>query len=128
MYVTTLALRERRRLTELFTTGEYVAPAVTLDPSGGVDHPQVVAILRRTPAAAALVVAPRFSSRLASQGQWPTGEAVWAESTIAMPDDLAGATFTNVFTGARVTAEDGRVRIADVLRDCPVAFAVHHAT
>jgi (1->4)-alpha-D-glucan 1-alpha-D-glucosylmutase len=123
MYVTTLALRERRQRPELFTTGEYVPLAVALDPPGG-ERPQAVAVLRRTPSAAALVVAPRFSSRLASHGQWPMGESVWGGSTIAMPDDLAEATFTDVFTGARVAAENGRVRIADVLRDCPVAFAV----
>jgi (1->4)-alpha-D-glucan 1-alpha-D-glucosylmutase len=120
MYVTTLALRERRRLAELFTTGEYVALDVERE-----SRPQVVAILRRTAQHAALIAVPRFSSRLASQGQWPMGEDVWGDSTIAMPADLSGATFADVFTGARVTAEDGRVRIADLLRDCPVAFAVH---
>jgi hypothetical protein len=74
------------------------------------------------------VAAPRFSSRLASQGQWPIGEAAWAESTIALPDDLAGVTFRDVLTGARVTAENGRVRVAVLLRDCPVAFAVYEST
>jgi maltooligosyltrehalose synthase len=128
MYVTTLALRVRRRLGELFTTGEYVSPPVTRDPSDGSDLPQVVTILRRTSSDAALVVAPRFASRLASQGQWPIAEAVWAGSTIALPDDLASVTFTDVLTGARVTAENGRVRVADLLRDCPVAFAVYEST
>jgi (1->4)-alpha-D-glucan 1-alpha-D-glucosylmutase len=128
MYVTMLALRVRRRLAELFTTGEYASPAVTRDSSGGGDQPQVVAILRRTSAAAALVTAPRFASRLASQGQWPMGEAVWAESVIVLPDELAGVTFTDALTGAHVTAENGRVRVADLLRDCPVAFAVCEST
>jgi (1->4)-alpha-D-glucan 1-alpha-D-glucosylmutase len=127
MYVTTLALRERRGRPELFTTAEYASPAIALDPPGAGDRPHVVAILRRTPAAAALVVAPRFSSRLASRGQWPMGEAVWAASTIEMPDDLADGTFVDIFTGARITAEHGRVRVADVLRGCPVALAVHDA-
>jgi (1->4)-alpha-D-glucan 1-alpha-D-glucosylmutase len=128
MYVTMLALRVRRRLAELFTTGEYASPAVTRDSSGGGDQPQVVAIVRRTSAAAALVAAPRFASRLASQGQWPMGEAVWAESAIVLPDELAGVTFTDALTGAHVTAENGRVRVADLLRDCPVALAVCEST
>jgi maltooligosyltrehalose synthase len=55
------------------------------------------------------------------------GEAVWAASTIEMPDDLADGTFVDIFTGARITAEHGRVRVADVLRGCPVALAVHDA-
>ncbi len=128
MFVTALALRERRRRPELFTTAAYASPAVTLDPPGGGERPQVVALLRRTPTAAALVVAPRFASRLASEGTWPIGEAVWAESAIAMPDDLADATFVDVFTVARVAARDGRVRVADLLRDCPVAIAVYEST
>ncbi|MEO8480913.1 MAG: malto-oligosyltrehalose synthase [Acidobacteriota bacterium] len=123
MFAITEALRLRRSCPALFTTAEYLPLTAQLDPivpSG----PQVVAFVRRMSRHVALVAVPRFTAAIVDQGRWPIGTDVWGEAMLSLPAGCESLTFSNVFTGERLGAADGGLRVAALLRRFPVALAV----
>ncbi len=115
-------LAARRANPALFGAGEYAAVVAE-----GPNAEQVVALLRTHGDAVALAVAPRLVLTLRPDGGPPTGEAVWTATSLALPTHLAGRALRDVVTG-RVHAIDARpaprLRVADLLRDAPVALLV----
>lgn len=94
LYLTWQALAFRRDHRGLFEQGDYVP----LEPGGGrEDH--VCAFLRRQGEAAALVAAPLLLSQIMAPDALPLGSGVWGDSYLIIPDQQAGASWRNVFTG-----------------------------
>jgi (1->4)-alpha-D-glucan 1-alpha-D-glucosylmutase len=121
LYTVWRSLTARRDHPDLFGDGSY-CPAETRGPKA--DH--VFAFARRQGDEAALVVVPRFPSRLAPPGAPPIGPDVWGDTSLFLPEWTGPLKFRDRFTGAEVTLEavDGGagVRVAEVLRDFPVAL------
>lgn len=73
-----------------------------------------------------LTIAPRLT---ASTGEWPVGEAIWGDTVLALPTPAPETPWEDVFTGRRLSAEDGpeggrRLLARDALADFPVAVLV----
>src|SRR5262245_21012513 len=115
LYVIREALATRRDHAALFQRGDY-AP---LDVSGSLaDH--VCAFARVASDDAAIVVAPRFLARRGLETP-PLGSSYWDDTRVATGANLSGR-FTNVFTGALVSVNDGLLSVAEALADFPVAL------
>lgn len=109
------ALKARRAHRELFREGSYLALE-----SGGRFGSHVVAFARRHEQQWALIIAPRFLSRLVQEGDFPVGRTVWQDTEVTMPDGTP-AQWRNVITGGVLSA--GKfLPVGDALLDFPVAL------
>jgi (1->4)-alpha-D-glucan 1-alpha-D-glucosylmutase len=117
LYTTMRLLRLRREQPELFTRGEYVP----IEAEGEL-RDQVIAYARRLKGQTGLVVVPRLLRSLVRKGSGlPVGEAVWGNTQLVL-SGLAGERLVNRLTGEAVTvAADGRLPVASVLNQFPVA-------
>jgi (1->4)-alpha-D-glucan 1-alpha-D-glucosylmutase len=104
MLVTTLALRYRRRASELFGAGSYVPLEAT-----GPRAAQVVGFVRESGAHAAVVLTGRFFTRLGAGVRLPIGPA-WADTVVTLPPHWQGRSLRDALTGEtwRPAGEDGR--------------------
>lgn len=111
----------RRQHPGLFAEGGYEALATAGDKA---DHG--VAFIRRGAGATLLVAVPRLVARLTDAGRpFPLGAAAWGDTALVLPDDLVSRTWSQLFTGARLSAGgDGRLMLADLLSILPVAVAL----
>jgi (1->4)-alpha-D-glucan 1-alpha-D-glucosylmutase len=118
LYTIYKGLNLRREEKELFRSGDYM-PLY----AGGEMKESVCAALRRSGERAALVAAPRFTTRLAPAGALPLGDDVWRGSTLTLPAGSPNR-WINVFTGEELDTGGGekRLRLADVFRSFPVAL------
>src|SRR6185437_7879708 len=94
LLVTAASLRLRQSLSDIFLEGSYV-PLYAQGPRAE----QVVAFLRRLENRAVLAVAPRWPSGFPDG---LLGDPAWQGTTIALPGDLAGHVWRNVFTDESV--------------------------
>ncbi len=116
----TLAFRHAHEA--LFKTGEYVPLEVV-----GAKREHVVAFARREGGDVVLVVVPRLVAGLVGgQETPPTGEAVWDDTRVVLPADLAGREFTHALSDGRLTPETGEgqpsLPLAAVLATAPLAL------
>jgi (1->4)-alpha-D-glucan 1-alpha-D-glucosylmutase len=111
-------LRLRRRDPGLFDHGTYLPLDVT-----GRRRSNVVAFARRRGRSWAVVVVPRLAAHLVRAGRLPTGTRAWPATLLHLPTG-APAAWTDVFTGARVDADGGVLRVSDALAALPVAVLV----
>ena len=109
------ALRERKANREIFRSGEYLP----LD-SDGSFRSHVIVFARRYQRQWALVVAPRFLSRLIQEGDLPLGRQVWQDTEVIMPDG-APAAWRNAVTG-EVLSADKALSVGDIFLSFPVAL------
>jgi (1->4)-alpha-D-glucan 1-alpha-D-glucosylmutase len=109
------ALRARKANRETFRSGAYLP----LDP-GGSFRSHVIVFARRYQRQWALVVAPRFLSRLIQEGDFPLGTKVWQDTEVIMPDG-APAAWRNAITG-EVLSADKALPVGDILLNFPVAL------
>ena len=117
LHRTLLGLRSARP--ELFLGGSYEATSST---GAGARH--VIAFIRRHGAEASLTVAPRLPRRLTGDPlRAPTGD-VWTDTALIVPEDLEGVEWCSQLDGRRLRAVDGRLLVADVLAQLPVAVLV----
>jgi (1->4)-alpha-D-glucan 1-alpha-D-glucosylmutase len=123
LFVTWRVLQFRRKHQALFQDGDYVALQ-----SIGTQAQHVCAFARQANGEVAIIVVPRLLSSLcAPAGQpeesrrAPCGHDCWQDTEI-LEERLGHVELHNVFTGDRVTLTQGRVRMADVLRQFPVAL------
>ncbi|MGB7191699.1 MAG: malto-oligosyltrehalose synthase [Acidobacteriaceae bacterium] len=117
LWTTHRALALRAEMPEVFRRGEYAA----LDAEGA--HSQhVIAFLRRHEEERVLVAVPRFACTLMRQRvEMPLGSA-WGDGVL-IAEECAGKRLVNVFTGEEVVvADDGRIRLAELFGDFPVAL------
>jgi (1->4)-alpha-D-glucan 1-alpha-D-glucosylmutase len=116
LWVTYRTLQARRRESALFLRGRY-RPMM----STGAHRTCVVAFARELEGRRAIAVAPRTPTKLHGvlSGAWPVGD-MWGDTAIVLPE--AGR-YLDVLTGRHI--EGGAdLRLADVLRDLPVALLV----
>ncbi|OHC69929.1 MAG: 4-alpha-glucanotransferase [Rhodocyclales bacterium GWA2_65_20] len=121
LYLTWCGLQLRRRLPELFQGGMYLPLRAQ-----GAHAAHVCAFARRSERHAAIVIAPRLVAGLAPDGALPLGSAVWSDTWLELPADLAGTQFTNVCTGEHgaLQERDGGaiLTLAAALKNFPVAL------
>jgi (1->4)-alpha-D-glucan 1-alpha-D-glucosylmutase len=110
------ALTLRARQPDLFARGEYVALAVE-----GERAANVIAFLRHHAEQAAITIATRLSAKIVGQAGPVIPQSAWQDTVVVLPDGL-DAVWTDVFTGRRMQAASGRLRLADVLGVLPVAL------
>ncbi|HTZ89665.1 MAG TPA: malto-oligosyltrehalose synthase [Alloacidobacterium sp.] len=116
LWVTMRALNCRRQHRRLFQTGDYTPLSVG---SGREEH--VIAFAREHKNDTAIVAVPRLSLTLMKGKEEPPIGEVWGDSELALPPNLAGKTWSNVFTGERLVAGD-TILCREVFRTFPVAL------
>jgi (1->4)-alpha-D-glucan 1-alpha-D-glucosylmutase len=116
--VTARALHLRRRLPELFATGDYLPLSAT-----GPKARNVIAFARRQGDRWVIAVVPRRPSVLADVGTPPIGGDVWIETAVALPDEAPGA-FENVLTGELARTTTAGLPLAEICATLPVALLV----
>ncbi|HSQ78363.1 MAG TPA: malto-oligosyltrehalose synthase, partial [Nitrospirota bacterium] len=93
-YLISKALNYRKANRALFEQGEYLPLNVA---GKKADH--VCAFVRRLGSASAVVVVPRFLTRLIpGNGSMPLGEAPWEDTHLVLPDAEGETHYRNVFT------------------------------
>lgn len=121
MYSIWRTLCLRRRHPSLFSHGEYRALAVE-----GAKAQNLVAFLRRTDAATAIVVVPRLIfGLLGDLAVPPVGAQVWGNTRVFLPNHDVPSTLQNAFTGELVPVQtDGQVvlDVSTALAKFPVAL------
>lgn len=94
LFIVSRTLRFRCAETDLFERGEY-EPILSAGPKADC----LCGFARTQGNRAAVVIAARFPARRQR-------EPCWQGTTLALPQQLAGATFRNIFTGVRLRAGD----------------------
>jgi (1->4)-alpha-D-glucan 1-alpha-D-glucosylmutase len=117
LFVIEKALSLRKRFPSLFEQGEYVALSVE-----GERSQQICAFARRGKDGIIVVIAPRLvAGVLGNEAAPPVGAGVWGDTALLIPAELGLKNLTNLFSGETLPAA-GSVRVADALKDFPVAL------
>ena len=113
----TLALRASQP--ELFRDGDYLP----LSPSG-THAERIVAFVRRTDRARAIVIVPRLVAPLLRDRDLPLPAAeAWADTGLELPESCSGACFCDQLTGRQhELPASGRLAIGSVLAGLPLAL------
>lgn len=122
LYVTLASLNYRRENRLLFRDGGYV-PLM----ADGSLRENVCAFARLAEDKAALIVVPRFLTRLSkSVNKMQFGGRAWRDTGIIIPDEIPGGTYRNVFTGEVLTEieRNGKKRLplGEIFARFPVAL------
>ena len=122
LFTTQRALDCRRRLRELFHSGDYVPL-----PARGAAPDRLVAFARHRGTVTVLVVLPRLMRSLTDGGaHLPIGAAVWRDTRLLLPREIPDQVYRNCFTGALLrsqAAEEGPALLGrEILADFPVAL------
>ncbi len=112
------ALQARQVERELFQHGAYQKLTVIGSLKG-----HVIAFARELGERRALVVAPRFSTGLVKDGEYPLGEAVWHETRI-LPPAGSRLRWRDVLSGQLVQGEEA-LWLREVLAQFPVALLLN---
>jgi (1->4)-alpha-D-glucan 1-alpha-D-glucosylmutase len=115
LFVTRALLQLRRVNGGLFRDGGYEPLRARGDRAR-----HIVGFTRAHEGDAVVVAVPRFSTQLVSPPKFPLGKRVWGDTRVQAP---AGE-LVSVFTGARLEAERGSFRAADLFEDFPVFVGV----
>jgi (1->4)-alpha-D-glucan 1-alpha-D-glucosylmutase len=121
LFVVWRLLSLRRSRPKVFQKGNYVP----IEAAGTrADH--LLSFVRTDAESTLLVCVPRLLMRLISpSAPFATGDDVWADTFLAVPEELAETSWRNVFTGdsleAAATYEDRQIPAAALLRMFPVA-------
>lgn len=122
LHVIRQALAARRAHPEVFASGSYEPLQVV-----GAAREHAVSFARRDGNHAILTVLPRLVATLTREEQkLPLGAAVWGDTAVVLPEDLAGTDWRNRFTGEAVVPETvgGRpvLPLAQVFTSFPAAL------
>ena len=122
LYVTSVGLHARRELPHVFVGGDYLPLTTEVTPPG-----DIVAFARTSGQDAAIVVVPRFTTRIVTaEAPLPLGADCWKTSRVMLPEPLRERTFLNIFTGEEIrptTAADSAWLFAGQLfNQLPVAI------
>lgn len=119
LYTIWRVLALRREAEALFRDGDYLPLAVA---GPLADH--VCAFVRRHDGLALIAVVPRLTvALLADMHPLPCGAAVWQDTAIELPDDLATRSWRNVLSGER-HAPGTTLPLAAIFASFPVALLV----
>jgi (1->4)-alpha-D-glucan 1-alpha-D-glucosylmutase len=106
-------LQLRKRQGELFASGEYVPLEVS-----GTDRDHVLAFARVNGESSVVVAVPLHSARqLDDAAATPTID--WADTTVKLPDSLAGRRFESVVGQGEASAANGSLSLADAAFGLP---------
>jgi (1->4)-alpha-D-glucan 1-alpha-D-glucosylmutase len=124
LYVTALALHQRRSHPGLFSRGEYVPIQVT-----GAKREHLFGFSRRHAGHEAIVVVPRLIGRLLPDGfTMPLGEGIWQDTRLLIEGIDRQRGWRDAFTGelATFSLDEGRpsLRAAELMGHFPVALLV----
>ena len=110
------ALALRAREPALFAQGAYLPLAL-----GGEMARHALAFARRHQGRTVIVAAAHLPAALLTAGETPAiAGASWKDSFLTVPQ-ASSPVWTDIFTGARKEANAGRLALADLLSDLPVA-------
>jgi (1->4)-alpha-D-glucan 1-alpha-D-glucosylmutase len=115
------ALRIRNQFRGLFTEGKYIPIG-----SSGVHSRHIFAFARATESHAAVVVIPRFCSKIMSdEFSWPRG-CVWKDTSIALPEIARNRKWRSAITQSphKISADLKKIPVGDVLREFPVGLLI----
>jgi (1->4)-alpha-D-glucan 1-alpha-D-glucosylmutase len=121
LFVVWRLLSLRRSRPKTFQEGDYVPIEAV-----GTRADHLLSFVRTDAESTLLVCVPRLLARLVSpSAPFATGEGVWADTFLALPEELAGVSWRNVFTGepleAAATYADRQIPASSVLQTFPVA-------
>ena len=116
LFVIACGLRLRRHFSDVFQQGSYEALTIQ-----GRHADQLVGFARHHAGRTVLTLVPRLLARLLADGL-PLGEGFWGDSSVALPPQLAGHEYRNVFTGESVSAAEGSLGVGSVFQTVPVAL------
>jgi (1->4)-alpha-D-glucan 1-alpha-D-glucosylmutase len=116
MYLTNRAMEFRREYRELFMRGEYVPLKVD---GSRADH--VVAFARKSDRKWVVVLCGRYFMGLPEAPSLPVDPNVWAETFVIL-DEGSPSKLTDVFTGASISIDRGRIALTDAFAQMPVAM------
>ena len=117
LYVTWKGLALRQRLRALFTQGDYLPLECR-----GERADQICVFARVLGQEAVIVAAPRLTGQLIASCGAPLGSPAWADTAIALPEQLAGS-YCDVYTQQRFSADAaGELPLSRVLHVFPVAI------
>ena len=122
LFVTFRGLNYRRENLQLFQEGAYT-PLV----SEGNRKEQVCAFARHTEKKAAVVIVPRFLTRISQDPEEVSfGREMWKDSWVVIPEEMAGGEFFNIFTGETVHEDEREGKkvlpLDGILANFPVAL------
>ncbi|MFL5342118.1 MAG: malto-oligosyltrehalose synthase [Gemmataceae bacterium] len=116
LFLTWKALNCRRDHPGLFSEGAYLPVE-----AAGAARQHVFSFIRRRDDRVALVVVPRWLTKLVDAGRLPLGPAVWGDTCLLLPDDLRGRTWRNALSGEVVPAA-AELRLGVALANFPAAL------
>jgi (1->4)-alpha-D-glucan 1-alpha-D-glucosylmutase len=121
MYITALLLQCRKSWWDAFAQGAYLPLEVK-----GAQREHLCAFARKHGERLVVVAAPRLFRKL-MQGErtLPLGEDAWGDTAVMLPEDAAGLTLENLFTGEKMepaSLEKPNLKAARILRSWPVGL------
>ncbi|HEX8140699.1 MAG TPA: malto-oligosyltrehalose synthase [Pyrinomonadaceae bacterium] len=121
LYVTSRALSFRRAHAELFARGDYLPLRAE-----GPRSSNVIAFARRSGEQASVTVAGRFFTRLGTSESCTFDPSAWANTILALEEQLGPARYRDALTGKEFDTSDGQsrngLRLGEVLAHLPVAL------
>ncbi len=122
LYVISKSLNYRKENYQLFMDGTYIP----LMGDGDLKE-HICAFARRAQGKVLLVIVPRFLTHLAkSTDKLPSAKELWGNSSIVIPEEIAGNKFRNIFTEetVRTVTRDGKIvlMLSDIFASFPVAM------
>jgi (1->4)-alpha-D-glucan 1-alpha-D-glucosylmutase len=116
LFLTHQALKARTKYLDVFQKGEYQPLEVS-----GKYQDKIIAFARRFSDSTAIAIAPRFLTSLIQPGDLPLGE-IWQDTYINLPPETASQWQDTI--ADRGIQADGKLQIAAVLKDFPVALLI----
>ena len=115
LFLTYMALNERRKRSGLFKSSPYIP----LECEGGLSK-HIVAFARAGQGEAAVTIAPRFLTSVVREGEYALGEK-WGDTAVKLPPELHGYGWKDAFTGQSVP-QGREIKCETALGSFPVAF------
>jgi (1->4)-alpha-D-glucan 1-alpha-D-glucosylmutase len=117
LYVIATLLGYRKENPDVFASAGY-----TPVHANGLRQANLLAFARTRAGGGLVTVATRLHASLGiAEGQLPCGEAVWGDTTVALPFLKEGLELRHLLTGRRYTVRGGMLTAAEILGDVPVA-------
>jgi (1->4)-alpha-D-glucan 1-alpha-D-glucosylmutase len=111
------ALKARHEYQDLFQRGDYQKL-----PVNGSLTSHIVTFMRTWNEQSAIVIAPRFLTKLIKEDEYPLGEQVWHETRISLPTGPS-AVWKDALSGQEIQGEN-TLWIRDILNVFPVALLI----
>ena len=120
MFVAQRPLRFRREQSQLFLKGKYLPVSAR-----GTHQESVFAFARRLRSTWALIVVPRFTTRLSTAPTMPLGKDTWCDTALLLPQG-APREWTNLLAQAQCgctnESEVPTLALSEIFREVPVAL------